>query len=100
MHQVEKVICQFPGYQGVTYKVRGEQRECHVVFRFDAVEHLPDWEESAVRREWVPKIEHLVEGDDRIGRLTGLGFLFANKLHPKAHKIVLVLIPVIFKWCR
>ncbi len=42
------------------------------------------------------KIEHLVEGEERIKRLSGLEFLFADQLHPKAHKMVLVLIAVIF----
>lgn len=96
VHRVGEVAGRFPGHQGVTYKVKGENGECHVVFRFDTVEHLRNWETSAERRKWVAKIEHLVEGEERIKRLTGLEFLFADQLHPKAHKMALVLIVVIF----
>lgn len=96
VHQVGTVASQFPGHQGVTYKVKGEQDECHVVFRFDTIEHLRDWEESAERRKWLAKIEHMVEGEEHIKRLTGLEFLFTDQLHPKAYKMVLVLIMVIF----
>ena len=96
VHQVGKVASKFPGHQGVTYKAEGEKDECHVVFRFDTIEHMQDWEESAERRHWLAKIEHLVEGDDSIKRLTGLEFLFAGQLHPKAYKMALVLIVVIF----
>lgn len=96
VHQVEKIARQFPGHQGVTYKVRGEKGECHVVFRFDTIDNLRNWEESPERREWVEKLVGLVEGEERIDRLTGLEFLFANQLHPKASKMALVLIVVIF----
>ena len=96
VHQVGEVASTFPGHQGVTYKVKGEKGECHVVFRFDTIEHLRDWEESDERRHWLAKIEHLVEGEERIKRLTGLEFLFAGQLHPKAHKMALVLIVVIY----
>ena len=96
VHQIENVARRFPGHQGVTYKEPGELGECHVVFRFDTVEHLRDWEESAERREWIAKLEGIVEGEERIHRLTGLEFLFANQPHPKAYKMVLVLSIVIF----
>jgi len=96
VHQVENVAHRFPGYRGVTYQEPGELGECHVVFRFDTVEHLRDWEKSAERREWVAKLKGIVEGEERVHRLTGLEFLFANQLHPKAHKMALVLSVVIF----
>lgn len=96
VQQVGAVASQFPGHQGVTYKVKGERGDCHVVFRFDTIEHLRAWEESAERQKWLAKIEHMVEGEDRIKRLSGLEFLFADQLHPKAHKMALVLIAVIF----
>ena len=51
VHQIENVARRFPGHQGVTYKEPRELGEYHVVFRFDTVEHLRDWEESAERRE-------------------------------------------------
>lgn len=98
VHQVEKIVAQFPGYQDTAYKVKGERGECHVVFRFDTVEHLRNWELSAERQKWIEKLEDegLVEGGERIERLTGLEFLFANQLHPKANKMALVLIVIIF----
>ena len=96
VHEVEHVLNQFPGHQGVTYKVLGEGPECHVIFRFDTVEHLRGWEESAQRKHWTEKLDGIVEGEARVDRLTGLEFLFRNQLHPKAHKMVLVLATVIF----
>lgn len=94
--QVGTVASQFPGHQGVTYKTKGENGECHVVFCFDTIGHLRNWEESAERQKWLAKIEHLVEGEDRIKRLTGLEFLFGDKYQPKAYKMALVLVAVIF----
>ncbi len=96
VHDVEHVANQFPGHQGTTYKVPGENRECHVIFRFDTVEHLRNWEESEERKHWISKLEGIVEGETRVDRLTGIEFLFRDQLHPKAHKMVFVLTLVIF----
>lgn len=96
VHQVDNIASRFPGYQATTYKEHGRFGECHVVFRFDTIDHLHDWEHSAERQQWIAKLEGIVEGEERIHRLTGLEFLFANQLHPKAHKMVLVLCVVIF----
>lgn len=93
---VEQVAGRFPGYQGTTYKVQGEDNECHVVYRFDTIEHLRDWEESDERAHWAAKLEGIAEGESRIDRLTGLEFLFRGQLHPKAHKMALVLTVTIF----
>ncbi|MFD2190748.1 antibiotic biosynthesis monooxygenase [Pistricoccus aurantiacus] len=96
VHDVGQVVKQFPGHQGVTYKVPGEGNECHVIFRFDTVEHLQDWEESKERKHWLGKLEGIVEGEPRVDRLTGIEFLFRDQLHPKAHKMVFVLTIVVF----
>lgn len=93
---IEQVARRYPGHQGTTSKVQGDNDKCHVVFRFDTIEHLRDWEESPERAEWVAKLEGIVEGDSRIERLTGLEVLFAGQPHPKAHKMVLVLTAAIF----
>lgn len=94
--EVEKIASQFSGYQGTSYKVTGENNECHVVYRFDTVENLRKWEESDERKHCKVKLDGIVEGESRIDRLTGLEFLFRDQLHPKAHKMALVLIVVIF----
>ena len=96
VHDVEHVASQFPGHLGVTYKIPGDDNECHVIFRFDTVEHLRDWEESEERKHWTAKLDGIVEGKTRVHRLTGIEFLFRDQLHPKAHKMVLVLAVVIF----
>lgn len=96
VHQVGEVARQFPGHQGTTYKVKGDADECHVVFRFDTIEHLQAWEHSDERRHWQGKLEGIVEGEERFKRLTGLEFLFRDQHHPKAHKMVLVLTGIIF----
>ncbi|HEY9098018.1 MAG TPA: hypothetical protein VIN38_04030 [Thiobacillus sp.] len=95
-YEVEQVAARFPGHQGITYKLQGEDNECHAVFRFDTVEHLLDWEESDERKHWTAKLDGIVEGEARIDRLTGLEFLFQDQLHPKAHKMALVLTAAIF----
>lgn len=96
LHKVEEVVSRFPGYRGTTYKTQGGDNECHVVFRFDTVEHLRDWEESDERMHWRAKLDGIVEGESRIDRLTGLEFLFRDQLHPKAHKMAFVLTVTIF----
>jgi len=96
VHGVEEVASRFPGHQGTTYKTKGQDNEYHVVYRFDTVEHLRDWEESEERRHWIEKLHGIVEGETRTDRLTGLEFLFRNQLHPKAHKMTLVLTVTIF----
>lgn len=96
VHEIGQVARRYPGHQGTTSKFQGENDKCHVVFRFDTIEHLRDWEESPERAEWVAKLDGIVEGDSHIKRLTGLEFLFAGQAHPKAHKIALVLTAVLF----
>ncbi|WP_048306771.1 hypothetical protein [Halomonas sp. PR-M31] len=96
VHDVGQVVKQFPGHRGITYKIPGEGNECHVIFRFDTVEHLQDWEESEERKHWLGKLEGIVKGESRVDRLTGIEFLFRDQLHPKAHKMVFVLTVVVF----
>lgn len=96
VHQVGAVAERFPGHQGTTYKLKGDGDECHVVFRFDTIEHLRAWEESAERKHWQGKLGGIVQGEERIKRLTGLEFLFRDQYHPKAHKMALVLTATIF----
>lgn len=96
VHDVEHVANQFPGHMGVTYKIPGDDNECHVIFRFDTVEHLRNWEKSEERKHWTAKLDGIVEGETRVHRLTGIEFLFRDQLHPKAHKMVLILAVVIF----
>ncbi|MEZ5562933.1 MAG: antibiotic biosynthesis monooxygenase [Gammaproteobacteria bacterium] len=96
VRRIGEVARRYPGHQGTTSQVQGDDDKCHVVFRFDTIEHLRAWEESPERAEWVAKLEGIVEGDSHIERLTGLEVLFAGQPYPKAHKMALVLTVAIF----
>ena len=47
--KVKEIASQYPGHQGTTYKIRGDNNVCHVIYRFDTIEHLRDWETSDER---------------------------------------------------
>ena len=47
-----------------------------IIIRFDRYEHLKAWVESDVRRNYVRKVEPILEGGDRIEIKSGLDFWF------------------------
>lgn len=93
---VSETSALFPGHLGATLQgpIDGEY---HIVFRFDTVENLRNWENSAERGRWIRKLVGLVEGEDRVERFTGLEFLFDTKVAVvKKHKMAVVLTVVVF----
>lgn len=72
-----------------------------LIYRFDSYENCQNWESSVLRKEWLDKLEPLIEGEAEVQRGTGLEFWFdlpelpVNK-HPSPHKMALVLITVVY----
>jgi antibiotic biosynthesis monooxygenase (ABM) superfamily enzyme len=92
---------QFPGHMGVNVlRPTAGGRDYVSIFRFDSYEHSRAWEESPVRRQWLDKLQGLVEGEDQIAKGTGLEFWFSlpelPAAHPSPHKMALVLLVVVF----
>jgi len=93
-----------PGYVGVETIRPGDGdaiREYLSIVRFASYDHLRAWEASGVRDKWLERLPHeVVDGDAAIRRLDGLEFWFqsprAPAQAPSAHKMVLVIIPVVF----
>jgi antibiotic biosynthesis monooxygenase (ABM) superfamily enzyme len=78
----------------------GASREYVTIFRFDSYQHSRDWEESAVRSEWLLRLQGITEGEDEVHRGTGLEFWFSlpelPAAHPSPHKMALVLFVVVY----
>jgi len=47
-----------------------------IIIRFDRYEHLRDWVESDTRRDFIRRVEPILEGGDRIEIKSGLDFWF------------------------
>jgi len=63
---VAAAAARFPGHQGVTVlRPRAGSREYTLIFRFDTVDHLQDWEESDERSAWVERADALCETSHR-----------------------------------
>ncbi len=87
----------FAGYQGATLQGPTESNEFHTIFRYDSVEHLQQWKESAARSEWMEKLRGIVLEDIRIDSYTGLEYLFSPSVPPLPKlKMTVVLIIVVF----
>ena len=94
---------QFPGYLGADVVRPGPTgpREYTTIFRFSSLATLEQWETSAVRREWMDKVAELVTAEATVRRLEGLEFWFSGPggrtaVQPSPHKMVLVLIVIVF----
>ncbi len=84
----------FPGHLGVTV-IRPSQTtgEHLVIFKFDTLEHLAAWQESALRREWLARAESLQIQKPGYQTGYGLEFWFASPKgpeHPPRWKMALV----------
>jgi len=91
----------FPGHMGVNViRPAGASREYVVIFRFDSYEHSKAWESSAIREQWLERLEGIVEGEAEVREGTGLEFWFSLPelpvAHPSPHKMALVLLVVVF----
>ena len=72
-----------------------------LIYRFDNYSNCQIWEKSSLRQSWLAKLSDMVEGDPITHRGTGLEFWFdlpelPVQKHPSAHKMALVLIPVVY----
>lgn len=93
----------YPGHQGsnVLRPSASTQNRYVLIYRFDSYENCQNWESSALRGQWLDKLDGLVQGDAEVQRGTGLEFWFelpelpVNK-HPSPHKMALVLISVVY----
>lgn len=95
--EIGRVSEQFPGHLGATLQGPTAANEYHIIFRFDTVEHLQQWENSKERAEWTAKLDGIVKGEAHIDRYTGLEFLFSSAVAPvQKYKMALVLTCVVF----
>ena len=87
----------FEGHQGVSI-IRPRDRarpEYVVILRFDCYDHLKQWLESETRREWIERLQPLIEKPEDIQTLTGLETWFTLpesplKTPPRRYKMALV----------
>ncbi len=94
---------EYPGHQGsnVLRPTAATGNRYVLIYRFDNYENCQNWESSELRKEWLDKLEPLIEGEAEVQRGTGLEFWFdlpelpVNK-HPSPHKMALVLITVVY----
>ncbi|WP_290701731.1 antibiotic biosynthesis monooxygenase [Amphritea sp.] len=93
----------YPGHQGsnVLRPSAATGNRYVLIYRFDNYENCQNWEGSVKRKEWLEKLEPLIDGEAEVQRGTGLEFWFdlpelpVNK-HPSPHKMALVLITVVY----
>ena len=92
----------FKGHLG-TNILRPSTNTAHqyaIIYRFDTYQNCQQWEASDTRKEWLRKLEPLVEGEAETRRSTGLEFWFdlpqlpAQK--PATWKMSVILIVVVF----
>ncbi|GAC18641.1 antibiotic biosynthesis monooxygenase [Paraglaciecola arctica] len=93
----------FPGHMGsnVLRPAPSTGDEYVIIYRFDNYANCMKWEQSALRQQWLDKLESMVVGESTTQRATGLEFWFdlpelpLNK-KPSSHKMALVLIIVVY----
>jgi antibiotic biosynthesis monooxygenase (ABM) superfamily enzyme len=68
----------FEGHLGVNIirPVEQSKPEYVIIFRFNTLDNLLKWEKSQARKEWLEKSKDVVEGEDKVQKLTGLEFWF------------------------
>ena len=80
----------FEGHLGVDVirPVEQSKPEYVIIFRFNTLDNLLKWERSQVRKEWLEKSKDLVEGEDKVQKLTGLEFWFTpSSAHQTQHEV-------------
>lgn len=75
----------FEGHLGVDVlrPVEQSKPEYVIIFRFNTLSNLLKWERSQARREWLEKSKDVVEGEDKVQKLTGLEFWFTPRPAPR-----------------
>jgi len=93
----------WPGHLGTNVLRPGPatDHEYVLIYRFDSYRHCRAWEQSPERQSWLDQLDEMVEGEPEMRRGTGLEFWFdlpelPLQQHPSPHKMVLVLVSVVF----
>lgn len=96
-HGIATDARKFPGHLGVTtlYPRDHSHPEYVVILKFDCYDNLKTWLESPVRRDWIERLQPLVEKPENIQTLTGLETWFSLpnqllKAPPPRYKMALV----------
>ena len=77
IHGVVEAARAFPGHLGVTVLRPGSgPRDYTLVFRFDTVDHLRQWQESQACRDWVARADEMCQRVD-VQQLSGVEPWFA-----------------------
>jgi uncharacterized protein len=71
----------FEGHLGVNVIRPAEysQPEYVIIFRFNKLDNLLKWEKSQARKKWLEKSKDVVEGEDKVQKLSGLEFWFTPR---------------------
>lgn len=101
---INQAAASFPGFRGVNIIRPSNQAQGEYVsiFQFDSYAHLKAWEESEIRRERLADMpDGVVASEAARHKVTGLEFWFTAPdapilAQPSRHKMVVVLIVVIF----
>lgn len=94
---------QVKGFLGASTMAKGDGagNEYVSVVRFDSFDHLREWEESELRRDWVARLPpDVVEGEAQVRRLEGFEFWFTSPgvspaAAPSPHKMALVIYVIV-----
>jgi uncharacterized protein len=95
LHGIAAAAQKFHGYQGVSTicPQNHDRLEYVVILRFDRYRNLKNWLESDVRREWIERLQPLIEKPENIQTLTGLETWFAlphQRASPPRYKMAIV----------
>lgn len=94
-HGIAAAASMFRGHQGVS-AICPQDRfhpEYVVILKFDQYRNLKNWLDSDVRREWIKRLQPLIEKPENIKTLTGLETWFAlpnQKTPPPRYKMAIV----------
>lgn len=93
----------FEGHLGVNVfrSNDGQQIEYRIVFKFDHLSHLKQWEDSPIRARLLERVNRLTVGEGKVQVLTGLETWFTLPVQkamvpPPRYKMVLLTWMVIF----
>jgi antibiotic biosynthesis monooxygenase (ABM) superfamily enzyme len=97
LHGITKAARKFKGHLGVSViRPRDHAHPEYVaIVRFDHYNHLKKWMESDIRREWIERLQPLIEKPEAVQTLTGLETWFTLsdkplKSPPPRYKMFLV----------
>jgi antibiotic biosynthesis monooxygenase (ABM) superfamily enzyme len=80
----------FEGHLGVNVirPVDQSSPEYVIIFRFNTLDNLLKWEKSQERKQWLEKSKDVVEGEDKVQKVTGLEFWFTpHSAHRAKHEV-------------